>query len=92
MISKHPIATRTPTSSVADVEAAGKTWQSMSTEYLVGYTTEFGGTDAGSQTPAVIEMQRRLKHSIDRFSTASTWLALAMIFLAVVSVVVAAWR
>ena len=48
-MSEHPQASRTPEGSAADIEAAGKTWQSVSPEYLVGYTTKFGGTDAGSQ-------------------------------------------
>ena len=91
-MSEHPQASRTPEGSAADIEAAGKTWQSVSPEYLVGYTTKFGGTDAGSQTPAIIEMQRRQTKSIDRFNTTSTGLAVAMIVLAVVSVLVAVWR
>ena len=44
------------------------------------------------KTPAIIEMQRRQTKSIDRFNTTSTGLAVAMIVLAVVSVLVAVWR
>ena len=80
----HPTAARKPAGTIATVEAVGKTWTSKSEDYLVGYTASFGGNDAGSQMPAVIEMQRRLLVSIGKFSRTSTWLTVAMLALTVV--------
>lgn len=46
--------------SVDALEANGATWRDASDEYQIGFAGQFGGADSGYQTPAVIEMQRRL--------------------------------
>jgi hypothetical protein len=62
---EHPIAHRDPKRSIDDVISRGRSWNGVPDEYLVGHTIEAGGTDAADQTPAVIEMQRRLKVAIE---------------------------
>jgi hypothetical protein len=59
---------------VEELEAKGRTWQqaSVSDEYLVGFVTRSWGTDVANQTPAVIEMQRRLMVEIKKVNRAST--------------------
>ena len=49
---------------VAALEERGHTWRNASDEYLVGFVMESWGTDAANQTPAVMEMQRRLALAI----------------------------
>ena len=66
----HPTAARQPAGTIASVEKFGKTWTSMSEEYLVGYVASFGGTDAGSQMPAVQEMQLRTLKATHELTTA----------------------
>jgi hypothetical protein len=48
------------TGSVEELEAKGSTWRDATDEYLIGFVTQFGGQTQAIQTPAVIEMQRRL--------------------------------
>ena len=75
MEKRHPISRDTVQprfQSVDDIERRGLSWQSASLEYLVGYTSVFGGNDAGSQMPAVTEMQRRLYLAIEDFNVQST--------------------
>ena len=55
--------------SVAHLEVTGASWKDATDEYLVGFSTESWGTDAANQTPAVLEMQRRLKGSIETSTT-----------------------
>jgi len=68
------LAQRRDTASSRGIGSEGRTWQqaSVSDEYLVGFVTRSWGTDVANQTPAVIEMQRRLMVEIKKFNRAST--------------------
>jgi hypothetical protein len=48
----------------ATLEERGRTWRDASEEYLIGFVMESWGTDSANQTSAVVEMQRRLMHSV----------------------------
>jgi hypothetical protein len=65
---------------------------SVSDEYLVGFVTRSWGTDVANQTPAIIEMQRRLMVEIKKFNRASTVLAGIVIFVACLQLVVAGFQ
>jgi hypothetical protein len=69
MTKRHPdtkfITDKPGFPSVADIEVIGESWAQVTDEYLVGFSTQSWGTDAANQTPAVLEMQRRLKVSAE---------------------------
>jgi hypothetical protein len=75
--------------SPASLEDRGRTWRKASDEYLIGFVMQSWGTDAANQTPAVVEMQRRLMDEIKGFNRSSTWLAGIVIFVAVMQLAVA---
>ena len=78
--------------SEATLEERGRSWHGASDDYLVGFVMESWGTDAANQTPAVVEMQRRLTVEIRRFNQSSTWLAGAVIFIAALQLAVAGFQ
>lgn len=68
--------------SVPTIEERGRTWrerEGVSDDYLVGFVMESWGTDAANQTPAVMEMQRRLLVAIRAFNSESGRQARTMI-------------
>src|SRR5581483_4376773 len=57
--------------SVATLEDRGRSWCDVEPEYLIGFVMESWGTDSANQTPAVMEMQRRLVVAVRAASDAA---------------------
>lgn len=78
MTSKHPespLTSRSGFPSPAHLDTAGHSWREPTDEYLIGFSLQSWGTDAANQTAAVLEMQRRLKASIDALTTKTAAIA-----------------
>ena len=51
--------------SMATLEEHGRSWSEVKPEYLIGFVGQSEGPNAANQTPAVMEMQRRLVVAIE---------------------------